>query len=73
MEIDVARITEEQDGYAVLRQLDARQVVGDRNIVLDLSSEQAQALIFRQVCSSQLSILISNQFISINYATLCQI
>lgn len=49
MEIDVARITNAEDGYTVLRQLDARQEIGQRNIVLDLSSEQALTIIFRQV------------------------
>ena len=49
IEIDVIRIINVENCYALLRQLDSRMPTGDKNIVLDLSTERSLELVLRQV------------------------
>lgn len=50
IEIDVVRIINVEHCYALLRQLDSRMTNGDKNIVVDLSTERSLELVLRQVC-----------------------
>ena len=52
IEIDVVRIIHVEHCYALLRQLDSRMPSGDKNIVIDLSTERSLELVLRQVSGS---------------------